>query len=525
MRWRGWRGSSNSGRLPHQCPPEGDWRTWVVLGGRGAGKTRAGTEWVRAQVEGSGPEDAGTARRVALIGETYDQAVAVMVKGDSGLLACSPPDRRPRWVSSERRLVWPNGAEARVYSANDPEALRGPQFDCAWADEFGCPAIDKGSNEPNTFLDPKSAESRLPHFSTGRRDDLIQAQYLRAVLHYWSDPATNPVSEVYGGRMIDVARAHAWAWDARPWPAFPHDLERWSDGANWQKGHWLTGRLDAAPLDLVVAEICESAGVASLRRVGSGGLVRGHVSGQTETARAALQPLMIAYGFDAGGGRGQADVQGGFAGAGAEIDEPGTALSEEGAGGVTQIRAAKAETIGRLRIGYTDAEASYDDRVASAVFPGDADGCGHGNRIAAGADPVRGAVGIAERRLAEARVARDSLSFSLPPSMRYLGAGEIVSRPDGSTWRIDRVLDRGARDVQAVRVEPSSAEPSDIATRPPRPRPSCPPSRVSRSSWTCRFCPGRNSPTRRISRWPRRHGRARWRSTRRRARTDSRSTG
>jgi phage terminase large subunit-like protein len=122
--------------LPHQCAPEGDWRTWVVLGGRGAGKTRAGTEWVRGQVEGAAPEDAGVARRVALIGETYDQAVAVMVKGDSGLLACSPPDRRPRWVSSERRLVWPNGAEARVYSANDPEALRGPQFDCAWADEL-----------------------------------------------------------------------------------------------------------------------------------------------------------------------------------------------------------------------------------------------------------------------------------------------------------------------------------------------------------------------------------------------------
>jgi hypothetical protein len=88
--------------LPHQCPPEGDWRTWVVLGGRGAGKTRAGTEWVRAQVEGSGPEDAGTARRVALIGETYDQAVAVMVKGDSGLLACSPPDRRPPALGVER---------------------------------------------------------------------------------------------------------------------------------------------------------------------------------------------------------------------------------------------------------------------------------------------------------------------------------------------------------------------------------------------------------------------------------------
>ncbi|MBL4627117.1 MAG: DNA-packaging protein [Roseicyclus sp.] len=122
--------------LPHQLPPEGDWTTWVVLGGRGAGKTRAGAEWVRLMVEGATPEAPGRARRVALIGETYDQALAVMVKGESGLIACSPPDRVPRWVAGERMLVWPNGAEARVYSAHDPEALRGPQFDLAWSDEL-----------------------------------------------------------------------------------------------------------------------------------------------------------------------------------------------------------------------------------------------------------------------------------------------------------------------------------------------------------------------------------------------------
>lgn len=122
--------------LPHQLPPEGDWTTWVVLGGRGAGKTRAGAEWVRTMVEGATPEAPGRAKRVALIGETYDQALAVMVKGESGLIACSPPDRVPRWVAGERKLVWPNGAEARVYSAHDPEALRGPQFDLAWSDEL-----------------------------------------------------------------------------------------------------------------------------------------------------------------------------------------------------------------------------------------------------------------------------------------------------------------------------------------------------------------------------------------------------
>ncbi len=122
--------------LPHQLPPTDDWRTWVIMGGRGAGKTRAGAEWVRVQVEGGRPEDAGRVKTVALVGETYDQARDVMVFGDSGIIACSPPDRKPSWVASKRCLVWPNGAKAFVFSANDYEALRGPQFEAAWVDEL-----------------------------------------------------------------------------------------------------------------------------------------------------------------------------------------------------------------------------------------------------------------------------------------------------------------------------------------------------------------------------------------------------
>lgn len=122
--------------LPHQLPPQGAWRSWVIMGGRGAGKTRAGAEWVRAQVEGARPEDAGRASRVALLGETIDQVREVMIFGDSGILACSPPDRRPKWEATRKRLVWPNGAVAQVFSAHEPESLRGPQFDAAWADEL-----------------------------------------------------------------------------------------------------------------------------------------------------------------------------------------------------------------------------------------------------------------------------------------------------------------------------------------------------------------------------------------------------
>jgi phage terminase large subunit-like protein len=121
--------------LPHQLPPEGAWKTWVVMGGRGAGKTRAGAEWVRAQVEGARPSDPGRAGRVALLGGTLDEVEAVMVAGESGILACSPPDRRPKWVGTRRQLEWPNGAVAQAFSAHEPERLRGPQFDAAWADE------------------------------------------------------------------------------------------------------------------------------------------------------------------------------------------------------------------------------------------------------------------------------------------------------------------------------------------------------------------------------------------------------
>ena len=100
--------------LPHQIPPEGMWKTWMIMGGRGAGKTRAGAEWVRAQVEGSKPGDPGISNRLALVGETIDQVREVMIFGESGIMACTPPDRRPVWEAGRKRLVWSNGATAQA---------------------------------------------------------------------------------------------------------------------------------------------------------------------------------------------------------------------------------------------------------------------------------------------------------------------------------------------------------------------------------------------------------------------------
>jgi phage terminase large subunit-like protein len=121
--WRFW-------ARPNQLPPDGNWRVWLLLAGRGFGKTRTGAEMIRARAI------ARSARRFALVAPTAGDARDVMVEGESGILAISPPWERPRYEPSKRRLTWPNGAVGTLFSADEPERLRGPQHDAAWCDEI-----------------------------------------------------------------------------------------------------------------------------------------------------------------------------------------------------------------------------------------------------------------------------------------------------------------------------------------------------------------------------------------------------
>ena len=114
---------------PDQMVPEGDWRVWLILAGRGYGKTRTGAEFIRQRVK------SGEAKNIALIGRTAADVRDVMVNGPSGLLACCPPDERPIYEPSRRRIIWPNGAIAQTFSSEKPDQLRGPQHDTAWCDE------------------------------------------------------------------------------------------------------------------------------------------------------------------------------------------------------------------------------------------------------------------------------------------------------------------------------------------------------------------------------------------------------
>lgn len=121
--WQSW-------ARPEQKPPIGKWTTWLILGGRGSGKTRAGAEWVR--MKAADPLLGGP---IALVGETMEQARAVMVEGESGLLAIHREDERPQFDRSRNALFWPNGNQAQLLSGSDPERFRGPQFAAGWCDE------------------------------------------------------------------------------------------------------------------------------------------------------------------------------------------------------------------------------------------------------------------------------------------------------------------------------------------------------------------------------------------------------
>jgi len=116
-------------RRPEQMPPHGDWRTWLILAGRGWGKTRTGAEWVIDRIEDG-------YQRVALVGPTAADVRDVMVEGESGILACAPDDMAPNYEPSKRRITFAGGAICTTFSADEPDRLRGPQHDAGWCDEI-----------------------------------------------------------------------------------------------------------------------------------------------------------------------------------------------------------------------------------------------------------------------------------------------------------------------------------------------------------------------------------------------------
>ena len=369
------------------------------------------------------------------------------------------------WVFryKDLRSWWSNSHHDRINGVRSAQSTGWVPFSKPFRfTEFGAPAVDKGTNQPNKFIDEKSSESGLPAWSNGSRDDLIPMQYLLAQTSYWADPDHNPISPIYGEAMLDIDRSHVWAWDARPFPEFPGQVKVWNDGASYARGHWLNGRATNQLLGEVVREICQHSGVPEVQTANLYGLVRGYHQSDLTSARGSLQPLSLAFGFDAIERDGTLRFKTRDGRLAAEITDDELARSPDSDGVIETTRSPDVDTAERVRVGFVEAQSSYEFRSAEVVFPDE-----EARSVSHTDLPLlltrNEGIATVERWLAEARVARDSARFALPRSLLKIGAGDVVGYK-GQRYRIDRVERAEAQSIEALRVEPGVYLPSDRST-------------------------------------------------------------
>lgn len=381
------------------------------------------------------------------------------------------------WVFRYKDILswWSNAHYNRPAGTESASATAWvPQSKPFWFMEIGCPAVDKGANQPNVFVDPKSSESALPYYSRGIRDDLMQARHRQALTDAfdWTKPAyvegRNPVSAVNGKRMVDLDRIHVYCWDARPYPAFPDATTYWGDSENWQLGHWLNGRLGGAALDDVVSTILRDQGFADFDASALTGTVPGYVIDRTMAARDAIQPLELAYFFDSIESNGKIVFRHrGRAAPAMTLAQD--ALVEESAGDALYelTRAQETDLPASAKLRYISGVDDYPQAVAEARRLTGASG-----RVAEADLPIvlddSLAGAIAESWLYETWATRESATFKLAPSTLALEPGDIVSAEIGGRSRLLRLTDvseHGVRDIRALSIDPGVYDQIDVAPR------------------------------------------------------------
>lgn len=364
------------------------------------------------------------------------------------------------WVFryKDLRAWWSNQHRNRGGGTEGPLTAWVPESKPIWFTEFGFPAVDRGTNQPNVFYDPKSTESAVPYFSRGWRDDANQRAGLEAVLSYWRDNANNPQSSVYSGRMIETNEMAAWAWDARPYPFFPALPEVWSDGENWRLGHWLTGRLGSVPLGALVRHLCAQAGLPANRIDVSGlwGAVEGYTIAAIEAPRTSISVLARHFGFDAVESQGVIRFTIRGRGPVATVSYDDLVAAEGTAAELFELtRGQETELPQALKWQMTRSDEEYDMAVVEArrVTVTAA-------RISADQFPIAVPPEEADRRcrraLMEAWVGRESATFRLPPSRLALDPADVIALDHDNRTMELRVMTMGdneARNVQAIRQD------------------------------------------------------------------------
>lgn len=363
------------------------------------------------------------------------------------------------WIFRQKDLwnFWSQPHHERVGGAEIASATTWmPQSKPIWLTETGCPAVDKGSNQPSVFPDAKSSSGGFPHFSNTRRDDLIQRRFLEAVLTTFSDDSDrNPVSSVYAGRMVDPSGTHLWTWDARPYPVFPLLTDAWSDGPNWQTGHWLTGRLGGSNMEGLMTAILTDAGADAFDASDLGEGPDGYIIDRPMSARSAIEPLAQAYAFDASEEGGQLVFRQRGGAPVIVLDEQDCVLPDRGAP-LRLTRSQETELPRAVAIGFTDGQGDYRRSAAtSRRLIGAASALSQNDLaiVTNGAAAGR----RAEIWLQDIWAGRESADFALPPSQMALTPGDVIALiADGRRRLLEvrDVVDTQSRTISARSIDP-----------------------------------------------------------------------
>ncbi|MGQ4272470.1 baseplate multidomain protein megatron [Terrihabitans sp. B22-R8] len=363
------------------------------------------------------------------------------------------------WTFRQKDLAnwWRNAHHERVDGQEMPQPTAWvPGSKPIWLTEIGCPAVDKGANAPNVFPDIKMPGAALPPFSAGGRDDAIQRRAIEALLAvYGEESDANPASSVYGMPMVDPAWTSLWAWDARPFPAFPSARDVWADGAAHETGHWLTGRLGQAPLAELAAQILEEGGAPAFDTMALEGVVDGYVIDRPASAREALEPLGELFAFGARERDGRIVLAPRGRGSARVLTTDNLAADGEGAE-PSYLRAQESELPAGIAIGFEDVALDFAPSLASVRRRGvDADGIvASDTALVAGLAEMRRRAAI---RLQDVWVGRESASFALPPSMAEVEPGDLVSL-DGNLFEIGTIADGPLRRCSARAIAPEIFE-------------------------------------------------------------------
>ncbi|KMO27114.1 baseplate multidomain protein megatron [Methylobacterium aquaticum] len=429
---------------------------------------------------GPSPYDPGYLAGNVAAGELYDWSYPTSADRDAqNRVPIADTAHSEHWVfrPKDLRAWWANPHRDRPGGVRQATATGWvPQGKPIRFIELGCPAVDKGMNQPNVFVDPKSSESFLPYYSNGRRDPAAQRAYLEATLAYWQGAAGNPVSAVYGGRMVDPERLFVWTWDARPYPDFPRQSSVWSDGPNYRLGHWINGRLGLSPIADVVAELCGGLGVPI--DVGQlYGLVEGYAVTEVQTPRASLDSLRTCFFFDAAESAGRL-VFAPLARAPAASLTADDLVAREGSGGdYRRTRGEETALPGVVALTYIDPQRGYQSASVEARRSD-----GRANAVQRVSVPLcldEGAArGIAQALLYQGVVEREQVGATLPPSCLALDAGDVVTLSlagSGTDYRLTHLGLEGGRPASGIRTDPAVFAYRDGSAAP---RPAEPPATV-----------------------------------------------